>query len=368
MAILLAGIVFFAYWWLVNREWVGTDDAFVAGHLVTIKSLTEGTIVEIAAENTQAVEVGDLLVRLDGTHAEVALQQAKAELAETVRNVVTLDTRIDTLTHRILAREASRQTVQHDLQRFRMAALDGAVSEQKVQNAQDKLRELEAAIREAKAEKKALEAQMLDEPVEHHPSVDKAKSRIRRAYLDYRRRNIFAPVSGYVANRRAHVGDNIRAGAPLMAIVPLDDVWIEANFLETQIAEIRPGQTARILVDAYGKDIVYHGTVEGISPGTGSAFAILPTNNATGNFIHIAERVPVRIGLDPDELQRNPLQPGLSTYTRIHIGEPGKPLLTSMTKVDTKAYRTPIFDNELDEAEHIIDSIIAENKPGHRAP
>ncbi|GAB4260713.1 MAG: HlyD family efflux transporter periplasmic adaptor subunit [Methylomicrobium sp.] len=363
-AILLTGVVFFMYWWFVNRGWVGTDDAFVMGHLITVKTLTGGTIVEIAAENTQKVNVGDLLVRLDGTHAEVAFQEAKAELAETVREIATLDARIDMLTHRILGREASLQTVRHDLQRYRIAALDGAVSEQKVQNAIDRIRELEAAISEAKAEKTGLEAQLLDEPIERHPSVEKAKSRLRRAYLDYRRSNIVAPISGYIANRRTHVGDHVNAGAPLLTIVPLDEIWVEANFLETQIAEIRPGQSAHITIDAYGRDIVYHGKVEGISPGTGSAFAILPTNNATGNFIHIAERVPVRIGLEPDELRRNPLPPGLSTYTRIHIGEPGKPLLTSTASVASPAYRTPIFDNELDEADGIIKAIITENHPG----
>ncbi|WP_341327964.1 efflux RND transporter periplasmic adaptor subunit [Methylotuvimicrobium sp. KM2] len=365
LAILLAGLSYFAYWWYVNRDWVTTDDAFVAGHLITIKALTEGIVVEVAVEDTQSVQAGDLLIRLDGNHAEVALQQAKAELAETVRNIVTLKTRIETLNHRVIARQASLATVRHDLKRYESALFEGAVSEQQVQNARDQLRELEAAIGEAEAEKMGIQAQLLESDIDHHPSVEKAKSRVKKAYLDYRRSNIFAPVSGYVANRRAHVGDHIKSGMPLMAIVPLDEVWVEANFLETQIASIRPGQSAEIKIDAYGGERLYHGTVQGLNPGTGSVFAVLPTNNATGNFIHIAERVPVRIGLDPKEIQEHPLQPGLSTLTRINISETGEPLLTSNAGTRTEFYRTTIFDNELEEAERLIHEIIFKNQPAN---
>jgi membrane fusion protein (multidrug efflux system) len=168
-------------------------------------------------------------------------------------------------------------------------------------------------------------------------------------------------VSGYVAKRRVQVGDNVKAGAVLLAIVPLDDLWIEANFLETQIARIRPGQSAEIRVGAYGNDLVYHGRVEGLNPGTGSTFALLPTDNATGNFIHIAERLPVRIGLDPKDLEENPLQPGLSTLTRVNISEAGEPLLTSSASTAGDAYRTGIYDNELDGVESMIERIIEEN-------
>lgn len=352
LAILLAGLSYFAYWWYMNRDWVSTDDAFVAGHLITVKALTEGIVVEVAAEDTQAVQAGDLLVRLDGNYAEVALQQAKAELAETVRNIVTLKAQIDKLNHRVIARQASLATVRHDLKRYESALFGGAASEQQVQNA-----------RELEAEKSGIQAQLLETDIDNHPSVEKAKSRVKKAYLDYRRNNIFAPVSGYVSNRRTHVGDHIKSGMPLMAIVPLDEVWIEANFLETQIAHIRPGQSAEIKIDAYGGERLYHGTVQGLNPGTGSVFAVLPTNNATGNFIHITERVPVRIGLDPKEIQDNPLQPGLSTLTRINISETGEPSLTSTASTLTEFYRTTIYDNELEEAEQLIREIIYKNQP-----
>ncbi len=368
LIVLLASIGYFGYYWYANRNWVSTDDAFITGHLVTLKAQTEGTVVEILAENTQPVRKGDVLVRLDGNIAQIALQQAEAELGETVRDIVTLTAKIDTLSQRIIARQAALNQVRHDLKRYLVAARDGAVSDQQVQNARDKIRELEASIQEIRAEKAGVEAQVQGIPIERHPAVEKAKSRVRRAYLDYHRRNVIAPASGYVAKRRVQVGDNVKAGAVLLAIVPLDDLWIEANFLETQIAEIRPGQSAEIRVDAYGNDLVYHGRVEGLNPGTGSTFALLPTDNATGNFIHIAERLPVRIGLDPKDLKENPLQPGLSTLTRVNISEKGEPLLTSSARADGDAYRTGIYDNELDGVEPLIGRIIDENRmPGHQA-
>jgi len=362
LLIVLACLGFSGYWWSVNCGWVATDDAFVMGHLITLKAQTEGTVAEILAENTLHVQKGDVLVRLDGAHAAIALQQAEAELGETVRNIVTLTAKVDSLKQRILSKEAALSQVRHDLGRFKTAARDGAVSEQQVQNTQDRLRELEAAIHETQAEKTGIEAQVAGIAIENHPVVEKAKSRVRSAFLNYQRRKVIAPVSGYIAKRKAQIGDNVKAGAPLLAIVPLDDLWIDANFLETQIAGIRPGQSAEIRAEAYGDELVYHGKVEGITPGTGSTFALLPNDNATGNFIHVAERVQVRIGLDPKELRDNPLQPGLSTITRININEEGQPLLTSSVRVDGDAYRTGIYDHELDGVDQRIQQIIASNK------
>ena len=361
LALLLAGLASLVYWWLIHRDWVGTDDAFVAGHLITLKTQSDGTVVELLAENTQLVKKGDVLVRLDGNHALIALQQAEAELAETVRNVVTLKAKVEILKQRTVSKEAALNQVRHDLGRFSEAAKDGAASEQQVQNAQDKIRELEAAIRETRAEQQGVEAQLRDSGISDHPSVEKAKSRLRKAFLDYQRRNVIAPVSGYIAKRKVQIGDNLKPGAALMVIVPLDDVWIEANFLETQIAEIRLGQKAEIRIDAYRDNRLYHGRVQGINPATGSTFALLPTDNSTGNFIHIAERLQVRITLDADELREHPLQPGLSTLTRVNITEDGGAGLAAGVDLNRDAYRTDIYDHELDGAEQLIQKIIAEN-------
>ncbi len=360
--ILLACLAYFGNWWYLNRDWVTTDDAFVAGHLISLNAQTSGTVVEILAENTQQVQAGQLLVRLDGTRARIDLQQAAAELAETLRNIETLKAGIATLQQRVEAHQAALDQVRHDLRRFELGAREGAVAEQQVQNARDRIRELEATIAATKAEKSGIEAQMSGTSVDHHPAVEKAKSRLRRAFLAYRRRNVVAPVSGYIAKRKIQVGDLVEAGAQLMTVVPLDDLWVEANFLETKIAAVRPGQSAEIRVDAYGDEVLYHGRVLGLNPGTGSSFALLPTDNASGNFIHIAERVPVRIALDAGELRQNPLQPGLSTLTRVNISESGEPMLESAVTTAGAAYRTHVFSDELKGVEQVIAKIIAANR------
>ncbi|WP_445371092.1 HlyD family efflux transporter periplasmic adaptor subunit [Methylomonas sp. HW2-6] len=362
MMLLLAALACGLYWWLTQRDWVKTDDAFIAGHLIGVKAQVDGTVVEILAENTQAVNKGDVLVRLDGSYARVAMQQAEAELAKTVREFYALKARLASLGQRLAAKQAAVAQVEHDLQRFKAAAGDGAVSDQQVQNAEDKLRELAAAIRETRAEQDGVAAQLRDSGVEDYPAVAQAKSRLRRAYLDYRRREVRAPVAGYVAKRKVQVGDNLHAGAALMVVVPLEELWVEANFLETQIADIRPGQAAEIRVDAFGGERLYHGRVQGLNPGSGSSFALLPTDNATGNFIHIAERVQVRIALAPDELRAAPLQPGLSTLTRVHIAGGGASALASEVTLAGAAYRTDIYDHELDGVEDKIGQIIAANR------
>jgi membrane fusion protein (multidrug efflux system) len=362
LSLLLASAAFLIYWWFTTRDWAATDDAFVSGHLITLKAQTEGTIVEILAENTQQVRQGQVLVRLDGVRAQLDFERAQADLGETVRHLEKLTAGIQTLQQRIAARQAVLSQVRHDLKRYLAAFRDGAASEQQVQNARDKIQELEAAIKEAEAEKMGVEAEVQGVDIDLHPSVEKAKSKLRLAYLEYKRRNILAPVSGYVAKRRAQIGDLIKPGALLLVIVPLDDLWIEANFLENQIAGVRPGQSAEIRVDAFGDRIIYHGRVQGINPGTGSSFALLPTDNATGNFIHVAERVPVRIGLDSEELRKNPLQPGLSTLTRIKISEAGDALLSSQIETTGGAYRTGIYEHELDDAEWLIQQIVSANR------
>jgi membrane fusion protein (multidrug efflux system) len=181
------------------------------------------------------------------------------------------------------------------------------------------------------------------------------------AHLEYARQQIQAPVSGYVAKRRAQVGDRVKPGTDLMTIVPLDHLWVEANLRETEMHDIRPGQPAEVLVDLYGTQYTYHGTVEGLVPGTGSAFALLPPDNATGNFIHITERVPVRIALPQDEIREHPIRPGLSTVTKIHISEQGNSVWTSLAKPDTAEYHTDVYRDELTSAESLAEGIMQGN-------
>jgi len=360
--LLISSLAYIGCVWYMNRDWVTTDDAFVSGHFIMVKSQTDGTIVEVMAENTQQVKQGQVLFRLDGTRAKIALQQARAELGETVRDIVALQMSEETMQQRIVARQAALNKVRHDLKRFQRASKQGAVSAQQVQNARDKMIQLNAEIAAIRAEKKGIEARLLSGQVELHPAVEKAKSRLRKAYLEYQRRLIVAPATGYIAKHRAQIGDQVKMGTPLLVIVPMQDLWVEANLLETKIARVRPGQTVEIKVDAYGDELIYHGVVEGINPGTGSAFALLPTDNSSGNFIHITERVPVRIGLDREELKQHPLQPGLSTVTSINITDKKQAMLNSRININTDVYRTEVYDRELEGVETLINEIIAANK------
>ena len=301
------------------------------------------------------------MIRLDEHEAYAALGRARGRLGETVRRINALFITRRQLGEKLAARKVRLDVIRHDLERYRKAAPRGAVSKQILQNALDQIRALEANVRETQAEFDALEVQIGGTSVMEHPAVELAKHEFIVAYLEYARQQIRAPVSGYVAKRKAQVGDRVKPGANLMTIVPLDHLWVEANLRETELRDVRPGQAAEIRVDLHGRSHTYHGTVEGLVPGTGSVFALLPPDNATGNFIHITERVPVRIALPADEIREHPIRPGLSTVTRIHVGEQGNSVWTSLAKPDAAEYETDVYGDELTSAESLAQGIMRGN-------
>jgi membrane fusion protein (multidrug efflux system) len=362
--LILAGAVYGTYWWTVSSHWVVTDNAYVTGNLVPVAAQATGIITQVLFEETQFVNRGDVLVRLDEHEAYAALGRARGRLGETVRRINSLFLTQRQLGEKLAARRARLEVIRHDMERYRKAAPTGAVSKQTLQNAVDHLQALEADVRETEAEYDALDAQIGGTTVMEHPAVELAKHEFIEAHLEYARQRILAPVSGYVAKRRAQVGDRVKPGANLMTIVPLDHLWVEANLRETEMSEIRPGQPAEIRVDLYGGKHTFHGTVEGLVPGTGSPFALLPPDNSTGNFIHIIERVPVRIALAADEIREHPVRPGLSTVTKIRVGEPGQSVWSSLAKADTDEYQTDVYGDELTSAESVAQGVIAGNVRG----
>jgi membrane fusion protein (multidrug efflux system) len=361
LVVLAIGIASLAYWLVYGRDWVSTDDAFVTGNVITLSAQTTGTVVEVLAENTQLVETGDVVVRLNGARAQIALEEAKAQLGETVRRIAGVFSDVDKYRQQIRAKQASLGRLEHDLKRYRGAIAEEAIPEQQLQNAEDQIKELEAAIRQTQAELKGAEAQVVGTTVETHPAVLKSAATLKRLYLEFVRREIVAPVRGYVAKRRVQVGEQVRPGSPLLAIVPLDYLWVEANLRETEMERVRPGQEAEITVSMLGHTHTYRGLVEGIHPGTGSVFALLPPENASGNFIHIVERVPVRIRLSPEEIKAHPLRPGLSTVTRINVAQSGQPVLQSSSTTGHASYRTSVYERELMDADEQIQGIIRAN-------
>ena len=348
-------------WWIEARDWVSTDDAYVTGHLITLAAQSPGTVVEVLAENTHEVKAGKVLVRLDGARARFAWEEAKAHLGDTVRRVAARFADAERLRHQVEARLAALDRLRHDQARYRQAVAEEAIPRQQLQNTEDQIREAEALVEQSRAELAGVEATLAGTMPETHPAVEEAAASLRQKFLDYSRRNIVAPVAGHVAKRKVQVGDRVDPGTPLMAILPLDQLWVEANLKEKDLERVRPGQDAEVIVDMLGRGQPYHGRVEGIHPGTGSLFALLPPENTSGNFIHISERVPVRIALSSKELKARPLMQGLSTFTRIHVRDNSRPPLQSDVDIRHAGYRTDVFEAEIQAADRQIDDIIRAN-------
>lgn len=361
LALIMAVIGYAGYWWHYNRYLIVSHNAFVTGNLIQVEADATGVVTQVLAEESQYVSKGDVLVRLDEHRAQIALGQKQGELGQVVREIGAVFSTHQQMCQKLIARSARLARVRHDLIRLRQAVPNGSVSEQAVQNAEDQMMALEAEMREAAAELKAIDAKIGGTNRAMHPDVEAARYKFIAAYLEYSRQQIRAPVSGYVSMRKIQIGNRVQPGDQLMTLVPLEHLWVEANIRETEMARIRPGQPAEISVDVYGDSQLYHGTVEGLTPGTGSVFALLPPDNATGNFIHIVERVPVRIALLKDEILKNPIRPGLSTITSINVRESEQPLGASLATVSSQEYATDIFSDELAEAQDRAQKIIVEN-------
>lgn len=359
--LLIAASIYACYWWIYYRDWIVSHNAFVTGNLIPVEADTTGIVTQVLAEETQSVNKGDLLVRLDEHRAKTALSKTAGELGQAVREIGALFATHQQICQKLIARSFRLARVRHDVFRFRQGVPSGSVSKQALQNAEDQMSALDAEMIEAKSELIAVQARIGGTSRTDHPDIETAKQHFITAYIEYSRQRIYAPVSGYVAMRKVQVGNRVQPGDSLMTLIPLDHLWVEANLRETEVQGIRPGQSADVAVDMHQGSHTFHGTVEGLVPGTGSVFALLPPDNATGNFIHIVERVPVRIALPEDEILKHPIRPGLSTITSIHLQDTGKSPISSITKVSSQEYETDIFSEELLEAESKAQEIIALN-------
>jgi membrane fusion protein (multidrug efflux system) len=356
------GIAYGAYWALALRYVQSTDDAYVNGNVVQITPQISGTVVAIGADDTQFVSAGRTLVQLDQADAKVALDQADAQLAKTVREVRSLFATSAQLQATVAMRLSDLAKANEDLARRERLASSGAVSGEERQHARDAANSARAALLAAQQELEANRARVDRTTVDNHPDVRNAAARVRDAYLTYSRTALPAPVSGFVAKRAVQLGQRVAPGAPLMAIVPLDQVWVDANFKEPQLAGMRVRQPVKLTADLYGGKVVYHGKVAGFGAGTGSAFALLPAQNATGNWIKIVQRVPVRIALDAPELAAHPLQIGLSMQVEVDTHERSGDRLPLVQSAPT--YATDVFHSQDQLANERVRAIIAANEPG----
>src|SRR6266700_3618836 len=340
------GIAFAFWWFTAGRYYESTDDAYVGGNLVQITPQVPGTVLAIHADDTDFVRMGQTLVELDKADSRVALDQAEAQLARTVRTV------------RNLVASTAELESNVELRRTDLAAT-GAVSGEELQHARDAVAGAKAAWNAARRQLAAQSALVDHTTIEDHPDVQNAAARVREAYLAAARTELPAPVSGFVARRAVQVGQRVSPGTPLMTVVPLDQVWVDANFKEGQLASLRAGQPVRLLADAYGRAVEYRGQLVGFGAGTGSAFALLPAQNATGNWIKVVQRVPVRIALDPQELREHPLQIGLSMQVDVDTHERAGERLPKVSRAP--AYETRAFARTDQLADQRIAEIIASN-------
>lgn len=358
LVIVIAAIAYGLYYFLVARFTEGTDDAYVNGNVVQITPQVTGTVIAVKADDTQTVNIGDPLVLLDPADARVALEQAEANLAQTVRQVRGLFADDSQYQAQVAVRQADLSRAQDDLRRRVQVAQTGAVSQEEISHARDTVRSAEAALDAAQQQLAANRALTANTTIANHPNVEAAAAKVRDAYLANARNTLPAPVTGYVAKRSVQVGQRVSPGTPLMSVVPLNAVWVDANFKEVQLKHMRIGQPVEMTADVYGSAVTYHGKVIGFSAGTGSAFSLLPAQNATGNWIKVVQRLPVRISLDPNELQQHPLRIGLSMQVDVNIKDDGG---SQLGNAQNTVYQTDVFAKYGDEANAEIARIIAEN-------
>ncbi|QBR31470.1 MULTISPECIES: HlyD family efflux transporter periplasmic adaptor subunit [Pseudomonas] len=360
VVVLLAGAGVWAYHEFIGRFNESTDDAYVNGNVVEITPLVTGTVVSIGADDGDLVHEGQVLINFDPNDAEVGLQSAQAKLARTVRQVRGLYSNVDGMKAQVNAQQAEVQKAQDNYNRRKNLAAGGAISQEELSHARDDLTSAQNALANAKQQLKTTSALVDDTVVSSHPDVMSAAADLRQAYLTNARSTLIAPVTGYVAKRTVQLGQRVQPGTALMAVIPLDQLWIDANFKETQLRDMRIGQPVDIESDIYGSSVKYSGTVDSLGAGTGSAFALLPAQNATGNWIKIVQRVPVRIHINAEELAKHPLRVGLSTNVEVNLHDQSGPVLAQQPP-QKASFSTNVYDRQLAEADAMIAQLIHDN-------
>ncbi len=366
---LLAGVGWAAWYLLVARWHQDTDDAYVQGNVVSIVPQTTGTVVSIDADDGMRVEAGQALVHLDPNDAQVAFDQAVANLAGTVRQVRGLYSSVESGQADLAARQVAVRQAREDVKRREGLVASGAVSREELAHARDVLATAEAALSASRGQLSRSRALVDATEVASQPQVQAAAGQLRQTWLNLQRMAIVAPVSGYVAKRDVQLGERVQPGAALMTMVPLEQVWVEANFKETQLTDMRIGQPVEVHADLYGSDVRYDGRVASLGMGTGSAFSLLPAQNASGNWIKIVQRVPVRIELDPKQVVEHPLRLGLSMHVDVTVRDQDGPVLASIeTGRAAPLLATDAYAAQLADADALIARTIEQNLPsGARA-
>jgi membrane fusion protein, multidrug efflux system len=357
---IVIGALWAAYWVLVLEKREKTDDAYVNGNRVVISAQVSGTVVAVLADDTQLVNAGQVLVKLDPTDAQTALSRAGSALGSAVRQVRQQKATAAQYDSEIETRRLELSRSQIDLAKREPLVADQAIAGEEVRHAEESVHLARAAL--AQAERQSLSAHALVDgtPVENNPTVLQAKDAYRDAWIAAQRNAVVAPVSGYVAERSVQLGQHIQAGEALMTVIPLHSLWVDANFKEVQLRNLRLGQNAEVRSDLYGGSFIFHGHVEGMSAGTGAAFSLLPPQNASGNWIKVVQRVPVRILIDDNDLIKTPLRVGLSATVTVDTTSRGGPVLATQAG-DRPVGDTQVYTQDLEKANAEADAVVRRN-------
>ena len=356
----IIAVAYGSYWFLVLRHYEETDDAYVAGNQVQIMSQVSGSVTKVWADNTDYIKQGDVLVTLDQTDAQQAFEKAQTQLASSVRQMRQLMINNKQLQANIDIRKTTLAQAQTDLNRRIPLGNANLIGREELQHAKDAVTSAQAALDVAIQQYNANQAMILGTKLEDQPTVRQAATEVRNAWLALQRTKIVSPMSGYVSRRSVQPGAQISPTTPLMAVVPASNLWVDANFKETQLAHMRIGQPVTVVSDIYGDDVKYTGKVVGLDMGTGSAFSLLPAQNATGNWIKVVQRLPVRIELDEKQLEQHPLRIGLSTLVKVDTSNRDGQMLANQIRT-SPVYESNAREISLDPVNKLINDIVQAN-------
>ncbi|OMQ19954.1 multidrug efflux MFS transporter periplasmic adaptor subunit EmrA [Serratia oryzae] len=357
---IVIGAAYFVYWFLVLRHHQETDNAYVAGNQVQIMAQVSGSVNSVTFDNTDFVQKGDVLLTLDPTDAEQAFERAKTALANSVRQTHQLVVNSKQYQANIALRKSELSKAENDLKRRVVLGSVDAIGREELQHAREAVDSAKAMLEVAVQQYNANQAMVLNTPLAKQPAILQAAAQMRDAWMALQRTRVISPITGFVSRRSVQVGAQISPGTPLMAVVPADHLWVDANFKETQIANMRIGQPATVVSDVYGSDVVFKGKVVGIDMGTGSAFSLLPAQNATGNWIKVVQRLPVRIELDPKQIAEHPLRIGLSTLVTIDTSNRDGRVLSNVVR-EQPLYETSALMLDLAPVNQMIADVIHAN-------
>ena len=360
LLLIVSGILAAFYWLFFLKDIESTEDAYVGGNQIMVSGQVAGNVAKINVDNMDKVRAGDILIELDDTNAKLSFEQAQSNLANAVRQIKQLEFTVQQLQAAVNANEITLAQAQGNLNRRVQLEKSGAIDQESFQHAKEAVALAKANLSSSQNQLAANQALLLSRPLMQQPQIQNAVAAVKQAWLNLQRTQIKSPIDGYVARRSAQVGQAVSVGSPLMAVISTEQMWLDANFKETQLTDMRLGQPAEVHFDLYGKDKVFHGTVVGIDIGTGSAFSLLPSQNASGNWIKVVQRIPVRIQLDAQQIAENPLRIGLSATVKVNVANKDGAFLREIDAPRTH-YTTDTLHYDESAVDSLIQSIIEQN-------